>query len=244
MAHNGHVKTDLSHELFYLRQLGLTEPLEFENVLGDEVYKTCFAKVGPPRWVKLSQRAMETVISYDQVIIAGRIATEIYNSEIVLSERNQVDLELRVEEAISRVRKSVAGKLTKMAPLCDPALGLDFLQQIALHYASNGVIKKVEMQLDKLQALVGSKVDSDVKVRWLRLWNSTEQIRKDHHFPIPAFEPALRKWMDIETWWVQMEKRALFHKQELEVSNSLGMVLQVQSPPTIDEYIANLKKYY
>lgn len=52
-------------------------------------------------------------------------------------------------------------------------------------------------------------VESKYKVRWLKLWNSSESVRNDLRFPkYPAGEDTLKKWMDRAALWAGIEESA------------------------------------
>jgi hypothetical protein len=53
----------------------------------------------------------------------------------------------------------------KRLPICDPTLGIEFLQQIQVHYNIN---LNPEMMIEKLQLLVFSQVNNEQKVYWLK----------------------------------------------------------------------------
>jgi hypothetical protein len=64
--------------------------------------------------------------------------------------------------------------------VCDPALGIEFLQQVHVHYNMNFNPK---MMTEKLQLLVSSQVSNEQKVFWLKQWNQSFFLGKLKNFP-------------------------------------------------------------
>ncbi len=62
-------------------------------------------------------------------------------------------LQAHMDKAMDQVRKDHTYAFTKHLPVCDPALGLEFLKQIQVHYNMNS---KLEMFTKKLQMLVST----------------------------------------------------------------------------------------
>ena len=65
--------------------------------------------------------------------------------------------------------------LVKYLFIVDHSLGYEFLAQIKPHYGL--CYKRPQMNQEKLQHFMISKVDAMHKVEWLKLWNSTHVFR-------------------------------------------------------------------
>ena len=83
-----------------------------------------------------------------------------------------------------RVKPDVS--LVKHIPIADPGLGHGLLAQIKWHY--DLCYEEPQMNQEKLQHFVTSKVDAEQKVKWLELWNSTSTFHMAMKFPnMPIF---------------------------------------------------------
>ena len=65
--------------------------------------------------------------------------------------------------------------LAKHLPIIDLGLGHGFLAQIKWYY--DLCYKELQMNQEKIQHFVTSKVDAEQIVKWLELWNSTPAYR-------------------------------------------------------------------
>jgi hypothetical protein len=68
-------------------------------------------------------------------------------------------------KVMESVRKEHMTTFHKRLPICDLSLGVEFLQQVQVHYNMNF---DPEMMIEKLQLLVFSQVSNDQKVFWLK----------------------------------------------------------------------------
>jgi hypothetical protein len=74
-------------------------------------------------------------------------------------------LVLLSNKAMETIQKEQMTTFHKILPICDPALGLEFLQLIQVHHNMN---PDLEMMIKKLQLLVSSQMSNEQKVSWLK----------------------------------------------------------------------------
>ena len=82
--------------------------------------------------------------------------------------------------AMDAKRVKLDPSLAKHLPIADPGLGQGFLAQIKRHY--DLCYEELQMNQEKIQHLVTSKVDAEQKIKLLELWNSTLAFRMALNF--------------------------------------------------------------
>ncbi len=85
-----------------------------------------------------------------------------------------------IEKVMEQVRKEHYSTFCKHSPICDPGLGLEFLEEIQAHYDNNS---KLKMFTKKLQMFVYSSMSKEQKVPWLRQWNESKVLKEAKKFP-------------------------------------------------------------
>jgi hypothetical protein len=119
------------------------------------------------------------------------------------SERSSEGITAFMNAAMDAKRVKLDSSLAKHLPIADPSLGHEFLVQIKRHY--DLCYEEPEMNQEKLQHLVTSKVDAMQKVKWLELWNSTPAFRMSLKFPkMPISDKAFDLWLHKATFWSQV----------------------------------------
>ncbi len=68
-------------------------------------------------------------------------------------------------KTMESVQKEHMTMFHRRLPICDPTLGIEFLQQVQVHYNIN---LNPKMMTEKLQLLVFSQVNNEQKVYWLK----------------------------------------------------------------------------
>lgn len=64
---------------------------------------------------------------------------------------------------------------------------------------------KVEMTVEKLQAIATAEASSKAKTSWLRWWNGSESSRKTMKFPpSPCSENLLIPWLHRAAFWANV----------------------------------------
>lgn len=75
--------------------------------------------------------------------------------------------------------------------------------QIKRHYDRHQT--KVEMTIDKLQAIATSEVSAKTKAKWLRWWNGSASSRKTLKFPpSPCSIEVLNPWITKAAFWANV----------------------------------------
>ena len=77
-------------------------------------------------------------------------------------------------------------------------------------------------------------MDAEVKVKWLKLWNSNRFDKDVPHFPkSPLFDFALDDWLSKSTYWAHLQKKSIE-----ELHNIISFSLQLLTDaPILSEYI-------
>ena len=134
---------------------------------------------------------------------AGDLAKKKYFEVTVEHERSIEGITEFMNAAIDAKRVKQDSSLAKHLPIADPGLGQGFLAQIERHY--DLCYEEPQMNQEKLQHLVTSKVDAEQKVKWLKLWNSTHAFRMALKFPkMPIADKAFDLWLHKATFWSQV----------------------------------------
>jgi len=86
--------------------------------------------------------------------------------------------------------------------ICDPALGIKFLQQLQVYYNMN---PDAEMMTEKLQLLMSSQVSNKQKVSLLKQWNQSPILKEVKKFPKVELSNAIfEKWLHKAMFWFQV----------------------------------------
>jgi hypothetical protein len=105
------------------------------------------------------------------------------------SERSSEEITAFMNAAMDVKRVKLDSSLVKYLSVADLSLGHEFLAQIKRYY--DLCYEEPEMNKEKLQYLVTSKVDAMQKVKWLELWNSTLAFRMSlKFFKMPISDKA------------------------------------------------------
>ena len=105
--------------------------------------------------------------------------------------------------AMDAKRVKLDYNFAKHLSIADPRLLYGFLAQIKRHY--NLCYEEPQMNQEKLQHLVTSKVDAKQKVKWLEVWNSTIAFCMSLKVPkMPISDKAFDLWLHKETFWSQV----------------------------------------
>jgi hypothetical protein len=109
--------------------------------------------------------------------------------EISKNKRSSEGITAFMNAAMDAKRVKLDSSLAKHLPIADSSLGHEFLAQIKRYY--DLCYEEPEMNKEKLQYLVTSKVDAMQKVKWLELWNSTLAFRMSlKFFKMPISDKA------------------------------------------------------
>ena len=102
-------------------------------------------------------------------------------------------------------RVKLDSSLSKHLSIADPSLGHGFSAQIKRHY--DLYYNEPQMNKKKLQHLVTTKVDTEQKIKWLELWNSTSAFLMSLKFPkMPISDKAFDLWLHKATFWSQIRR--------------------------------------
>lgn len=104
--------------------------------------------------------------------------------------------------AIESVKKEHMTPFNKSLPMCDLVLGLEFPQQVQVHYDMNLNLK---MFMETLQMLVSSQVSNKQKVFWPKHWNQSPILKEPHKFlKVDLSNVIFEKWLHKATFWFQV----------------------------------------
>lgn len=104
------------------------------------------------------------------------------------------------------------------------------------------------MHQEKLQLIATSKVEPEVMVTWLQMWNSSSENRRSLKFLDPVSDKTLGVWLDKAVFWSQVQtfttssslqvKFSTSHFGNLLHFNFISMQLSAHAQASFDSIVA------